>query len=192
MIRQLAKTTGNVFATEQILATLMCATRSVYSWDILVQRVGNKLFFDKRDESGEDNPSFVLLSLLLPLQVTSVCPPRALFGLVFYELQANYVSIFLSISIQPFIHPFTPPSIYPSIHLPIHPPEFDLLTVSETAQEPPQDEGNSINAPHNLGLEATFINHNFSQQVSTNQFDISLAVLATNRPTPLPMTLYSR
>ena len=116
MIRQLAKTTGNVFATEQILATLMCATRSVYSWDILVQRVGNKLFFDKRDESGEDNPSFVLLSLLLPLQVTSVCPPRALFGLVFYELQANYVSIFLSISIQPFIHPFTPPSIYPSIH----------------------------------------------------------------------------
>ena len=52
VIRQLAKTTGNVFATEQILATLMCATRSVYSWDILVQRVGNKLFFDKRDESG--------------------------------------------------------------------------------------------------------------------------------------------
>jgi len=94
VIRQLAKTTGNVFATEQILATLMCATRSVYSWDILVQRVGNKLFFDKRDDS-----------------------------------------------------------------------EFDLLTVSETAQEPPQDEGNSINSPHNLALEATFINHNFSQQV---------------------------
>jgi len=94
VIRQLAKTTGNVFATESILTTLMCATRSVYSWDILVQRVGNKLFFDKRDDS-----------------------------------------------------------------------EFDLLTVSETAQEPPQDEGNSINSPHNLALEATFINHNFSQQV---------------------------
>jgi len=94
VIRQLAKSTGNVFATESILATLMCATRSVYSWDILVQRVGNKLFFDKRDDS-----------------------------------------------------------------------EFDLLTVSETAQEPPQDEGNSINSPHNLALEATFINHNFSQQV---------------------------
>ena len=54
VIRQLAKTTGNVFATEQILATLMCATRSVYSWDILVQRVGNKLFFDKRDDSGKE------------------------------------------------------------------------------------------------------------------------------------------
>ncbi|KAL3876087.1 hypothetical protein ACJMK2_033968 [Sinanodonta woodiana] len=94
IIRQLAKSQGNVFATDSILATLMACTRSVYSWDIIVQRVGNKLFFDKRDDS-----------------------------------------------------------------------EFDLLTVSETAVEPPQDEGNSINAPRNLALEATFINHNFSQQV---------------------------
>ncbi|GAB1600484.1 eukaryotic translation initiation factor 3 subunit D-like [Argonauta hians] len=95
IIRQLAKNQGNVFATDSILATLMCSTRSTYSWDIIVQRVGNKLFFDKRDES-----------------------------------------------------------------------EFDLLTVSETANEPPQEEGaSSINFPHNLALEATFINHNFSQQV---------------------------
>ena len=43
--------------------------------------------------------------------------------------------------------------------------QFDLLTVSETATEPPQDEGASINAPANLALEATFINQNFSQQV---------------------------
>jgi hypothetical protein len=48
---QLAKTVGNVFATDAILATLMCCTRSVNSWDIIVQRVGNKLFFDKRDNS---------------------------------------------------------------------------------------------------------------------------------------------
>ena len=41
----------------------------------------------------------------------------------------------------------------------------DLLTVSETATEPPQEEGSSINSPRNLALEATFINHNFSQQV---------------------------
>ena len=40
----------------------------------------------------------------------------------------------------------------------------DILTVSETATEPPQDE-TGINAPRNLGLEATFVNHNFSQQV---------------------------
>ncbi|KYB25876.1 Eukaryotic translation initiation factor 3 subunit D-1-like Protein [Tribolium castaneum] len=37
--------------------------------------------------------------------------------------------------------------------------EFDLLTVNETSVEPPQD------SPRNLALEATFINHNFSQQV---------------------------
>ncbi|XP_064620886.1 eukaryotic translation initiation factor 3 subunit D-like isoform X2 [Lineus longissimus] len=94
VIRKLAKTHGNVFATDAILATIMCCTRSSYSWDIVVQRVGKKLFLDKRDES-----------------------------------------------------------------------DFDLLTVSETAIEPPQDEGNSINSPRNLALEATFINHNFSQQV---------------------------
>ena len=40
---------------------------------------------------------------------------------------------------------------------------LDLLTVSETSNEPPQEEG--INSPRNLALEATFINHNFSQQV---------------------------
>ena len=48
---QLAKSHGNVFATDAIIATLMCCTRSVYSWDIIVQRVGKKLFFDKRDGS---------------------------------------------------------------------------------------------------------------------------------------------
>uniref|UniRef100_A0A224ZAK3 Eukaryotic translation initiation factor 3 subunit D n=1 Tax=Rhipicephalus zambeziensis TaxID=60191 RepID=A0A224ZAK3_9ACAR len=97
IIRQLAKTEGQsykVFATDAIIACLMCAGRSVYSWDIVVQRVNDKLFFDKRDDS-----------------------------------------------------------------------EFDLLTVNETASEPPHEEGNSINAPRNLALEATFINHNFSQQV---------------------------
>lgn len=41
----------------------------------------------------------------------------------------------------------------------------DLLTVNETSVEPPQDDSNSLNSPRNLALEATFINHNFSQQV---------------------------
>lgn len=96
MIRKLVKSdeTANVFVTDSILSTLMCATRSVYSWDIIVEKIGNKVFFDKRENT-----------------------------------------------------------------------EFDLLTVSETSTEPPQDEGNSLNSPRNLALEATFINHNFSQQV---------------------------
>lgn len=42
---------GTVFATDTILATLMCSPRSMYSWDIVIQKVGNKLFLDKRDAS---------------------------------------------------------------------------------------------------------------------------------------------
>ncbi len=47
---------------------------------------------------------------------------------------------------------------------------FDLLTVSETSTDPPQDDDNKrdINSPNNLALEATYINHNFSQQVLRN------------------------
>ncbi|KAK9684405.1 hypothetical protein RND81_10G207900 [Saponaria officinalis] len=55
VIRRLAnEDKATVFATDVILSTLMCASRSVYSWDIVVQRVGNKLFFDKRDGSQLD------------------------------------------------------------------------------------------------------------------------------------------
>lgn len=94
VIRSLAKTEGNVFATDSIIATLMCCSRSVYPWDIVVSKIGTKIFLDKRDDSA-----------------------------------------------------------------------FDLLTVSETSTEPPADEEKSINSPNNLALEATYINHNLSQQV---------------------------
>ncbi|RLM86308.1 hypothetical protein C2845_PM04G00310 [Panicum miliaceum] len=46
--------TATVFANDTILAALLCAPRSVQSWDIAIQRVGNKLFFDKRDGSQLD------------------------------------------------------------------------------------------------------------------------------------------
>lgn len=55
VIRRLAnEDKATVFATDAILSTLMCSPRSVYGWDIVVQRVGNKLFFDKRDGSQLD------------------------------------------------------------------------------------------------------------------------------------------
>uniref|UniRef100_A0A5B6YIZ6 Eukaryotic translation initiation factor 3 subunit D n=1 Tax=Davidia involucrata TaxID=16924 RepID=A0A5B6YIZ6_DAVIN len=55
VIRRLAnEDKATVFATDSILSSLMCAPRSVYSWDIVIQRVGNKLFFDKRDGSQLD------------------------------------------------------------------------------------------------------------------------------------------
>jgi len=50
IIRSLARE-GNVFGTDAIISTLMCSTKSVIPWDIIVQRVGKKLFFDIRDSS---------------------------------------------------------------------------------------------------------------------------------------------
>lgn len=44
-----SKNKATVYATDNILSLLMCAPRSVYSWDIIIVREGDKLFFDKRD-----------------------------------------------------------------------------------------------------------------------------------------------
>lgn len=40
-----------MFVTDTILTAIMCAARSVYSWDVVITKVGDKLFFDKRDSS---------------------------------------------------------------------------------------------------------------------------------------------
>jgi|EP00945_MAST-04E_sp_MAST-4E-sp1_P007835 translation initiation factor 3 subunit D len=45
---------GKVFATDAILATIMCASRSRLSWDIVCTRVGDMLFLDKREDSDFD------------------------------------------------------------------------------------------------------------------------------------------
>jgi len=45
---------AQVFATDAILSALMTAPRSVYSWDLVITRSGDKLFFDKRDGSNLD------------------------------------------------------------------------------------------------------------------------------------------
>ncbi|THH30325.1 hypothetical protein EUX98_g3865 [Antrodiella citrinella] len=44
-----AKDTATIYTTDAILSVLMCAPRSVYPWDIVIVREGNKLFLDKRD-----------------------------------------------------------------------------------------------------------------------------------------------
>lgn len=55
VIQQLAeKDEAHIFATDSVLSMLMCAPRSVNSWDIVILRQGNKLFFDKRDGSQLD------------------------------------------------------------------------------------------------------------------------------------------
>ncbi|KAG5519965.1 hypothetical protein PMAC_000242 [Pneumocystis sp. 'macacae'] len=40
---------ARVFIIDSILSLLMCSLRSVYSWDIIVIRESDKLFFDKRE-----------------------------------------------------------------------------------------------------------------------------------------------
>jgi translation initiation factor 3 subunit D len=99
VIQNLSKNNvGNVFGTDVILSTLMTATRSVNSWDVVAYRVADKLFFDKRDSSAFTNP-------------------------------------------------------------------IDMISVSETAQEPPPYEGGSLNNAKELATEALFINQNFRRQV---------------------------
>ena len=55
VIQELAeKDEATIFATDNILSMLMCSPRSVYSWDIVITRQGNKIFLDKRDGSQID------------------------------------------------------------------------------------------------------------------------------------------
>jgi len=45
---------GIVYATDAILAVLMTATKSVYSWDLIFTKIGPDLFIDKRDDCWFD------------------------------------------------------------------------------------------------------------------------------------------
>jgi translation initiation factor 3 subunit D len=55
VIQELAeKNAATIFATSDILSMLMCAPRSVYSWDIVIVHQGNKIYFDKREGTSLD------------------------------------------------------------------------------------------------------------------------------------------
>ncbi|KAK8049719.1 eukaryotic translation initiation factor 3 subunit D [Apiospora phragmitis] len=97
VIQELAeKDEATIFATDSILSMLMCSPRSVYPWDIVIVRQGNKIFLDKRDSAA-----------------------------------------------------------------------LDMVTVNENAADAPLEEGSKegINHPIALAEEATYINHNFANQV---------------------------
>lgn len=50
-----AKEDAQIYMTDSILALLMCATRSVYSWDVIITKTADgKVFFDKRDGGAFD------------------------------------------------------------------------------------------------------------------------------------------
>ncbi|KAG9297961.1 hypothetical protein G9A89_018789 [Geosiphon pyriformis] len=55
IIEQLVKEdSAVVFATDTVLSLLMCAPRTVYPWDMVIHRFGNKLLFDKRNNGVYD------------------------------------------------------------------------------------------------------------------------------------------
>ncbi|KAI1749394.1 eukaryotic translation initiation factor 3 subunit D [Xylaria castorea] len=99
VIQELAeRDEATIFATDSILSMLMCSTRSVYPWDIVIVRQGNKIFLDKRDNAT-----------------------------------------------------------------------LDMVTVNENAADAPMEASDGakdgINNPPALSEEATYINHNFANQV---------------------------
>lgn len=59
---------GNVFATDAIISHLMAASRSIYSWDIVIQKMNGMIFLDKRDNSQFD---------YLTVSETANDPPQA-------------------------------------------------------------------------------------------------------------------
>ncbi|GAA5894782.1 eukaryotic translation initiation factor 3 subunit D [Sporobolomyces salmoneus] len=52
-----AKDRARIFVTDSIISMLMVAGRSVYPWDIVLTREGDKLFMDKREGGPLDYPS---------------------------------------------------------------------------------------------------------------------------------------
>ncbi|KEY71629.1 hypothetical protein S7711_08095 [Stachybotrys chartarum IBT 7711] len=114
IIQELAdKDEATIFATDSILSMIMCSTRSVYPWDIVIVRQGNKIFLDKRDNAN-----------------------------------------------------------------------LDMVTVNENAADAPleaTDGKEGINQPPALAEEATYINHNFANQV-VNENDSAKVQMAHGNP----------
>lgn len=54
-----------MYATDAILSTIMCCSRSSNSWDVVVQKIAGKLFFDKRDDSEFGKISIFVVHLNL-------------------------------------------------------------------------------------------------------------------------------
>lgn len=114
VIQELAdRDEATIFATDSVLSMIMCAPRSVYPWDIVIVRQGNKLFLDKRDNAT-----------------------------------------------------------------------LDMVTVNENAADVPLDAADGskdiINQPAALAEEATYINHNFANQVVTESESAKIEMVHAN------------
>ena len=52
-----AEGVGNVIVTDNILSTLMSAPRSVYTWDVVIQKIDGVVYMDKRDTDHMRHPT---------------------------------------------------------------------------------------------------------------------------------------
>lgn len=75
-----------VFATDTILSTIMCAVRSVYSWDVVVHKSGNKLYLDQRD------PSFDLLTVNETATLAEPPPEDGINSVASLSQEASFVN----------------------------------------------------------------------------------------------------
>jgi translation initiation factor 3 subunit D len=56
MVELIENDVADIFTTDVIASTLMCATKSNYSWDVEIKKYENKIFIDKRqDEEDKEN-----------------------------------------------------------------------------------------------------------------------------------------
>ncbi|RMD44151.1 hypothetical protein DV735_g958, partial [Chaetothyriales sp. CBS 134920] len=77
IIQELAeKDEATIFATSDILSMLMCATRSVYSWDLVIVKQGSKIFLDKRPDSSIDLVTVNENAADAPLEADSANTPN--------------------------------------------------------------------------------------------------------------------
>ncbi|KAI9884360.1 MAG: hypothetical protein M1823_003856 [Watsoniomyces obsoletus] len=92
VIQELAeKDEATIFATDSILSMIMCAPRSVYPWDIVILRQGDKVYLDKRDGSTLDMVTVNENATDAPLEISegnkdSINSPSAL------ALEATFIN----------------------------------------------------------------------------------------------------
>lgn len=59
MLDLIEKEEADIFTTDSVAAVLMCAENSNYSWDVSIQKIGEQIIIDKRQENeledGKDN-----------------------------------------------------------------------------------------------------------------------------------------
>ncbi|KAM7533431.1 hypothetical protein Aperf_G00000124901 [Anoplocephala perfoliata] len=79
----------NVFLTDRIAAAIMCAPKSVDSWDLLAIRIGDKLLFDVRSGSNFDN---------VTVAETALDPPNEESGHINSPEKLAFEATFINIS----------------------------------------------------------------------------------------------